>query len=322
MRVLFVSSGGKNGKIGAVTKAQGSSIEEEGVEVDYYLITGTGAAAYIKHIPKLRKYIAQGSYDVIHAHYGISAITARLASFGKPLVASFMGSDIYGQPKNDGSYNPVTKFFAFLSKLFARFFFNFTIVKSAAILDKLYSNTTAELIPNGVDLTTFKPVDKDQARKHLTLHSNKKYVFFAGKPETAVKNYLLAKEAVAILCKDALDVELIYAKGVDHHGVNLYMNAADALLLTSFHEGSPNVIKEALAVGLPIVSTDVGDVAERIEGVNGCYLCSFDPEDAAEKLKSALLFQGRTNGREAIKELDSKVVAKRIIAIYEKLLKK
>jgi teichuronic acid biosynthesis glycosyltransferase TuaC len=104
-----------------------------------------------------------------------------------------------------------------------------------------------------------------------------------------------------------------------------FYSAADLLLLTSFHEGSPNVIKEAMACNCPIVSTNVGDVPEVIGKTEGCFLASFDPIDVAEKMRFALEFaqtKGRTNGRQRIIELglDSETVSAKIIEVYNKVL--
>jgi teichuronic acid biosynthesis glycosyltransferase TuaC len=90
--------------------------------------------------------------------------------------------------------------------------------------------------------------------------------------------------------------------------------------LTSLHEGSPNIIKEAMACNCPIVSTDVGDVRDVVSGTEGCYVTTYDPEDIAEKLKSALQFNKRTAGREKIQHLDSNIIAHKIISIYKTIL--
>ena len=100
------------------------------------------------------------------------------------------------------------------------------------------------------------------------------------------------------------------------------MQACDAILMTSFTEGSPQVIKEAMACGCPIVSVDVGDVRERIEGIDGCYVSGREPKSIASCIKKALAYNGRTQGRKSIEHngLSNDVIAARIISIYEKLI--
>ena len=148
---------------------------------------------------------------------------------------------------------------------------------------------------------------------------------FLGEKETIRKNYNLAKQAVDLLDDD--NVELINPYPIAHDLIPKYFDACDLLVFTSLAEGSPNVIKEAMACNIPIVSTDVGDVKWLIDGVEGCYLSSFIPNDVANKLKSALEYSGifgRTKGRERIIDLglDSKTVAEKIIKVYRSLLEK
>jgi glycosyltransferase involved in cell wall biosynthesis len=101
------------------------------------------------------------------------------------------------------------------------------------------------------------------------------------------------------------------------------MNACDVLLFTSMYEGSPNVIKEALACNLPIVSVDVGDVRERLEGVAGCAV---RPDDDLQGLSSALTAvlqqRMRIQGRIVVRELAEELLAERTVGIYELALKK
>jgi glycosyltransferase involved in cell wall biosynthesis len=101
--------------------------------------------------------------------------------------------------------------------------------------------------------------------------------------------------------------------------VPLWINASDVLLLTSFHEGSPTVVKEALACGVPVVSVDVGDVRERIQGVKGCYIATPDPNDLAAKLR--LVFStGQRISSHNIQEVSLESVAVKLKRFYSDLL--
>jgi glycosyltransferase involved in cell wall biosynthesis len=117
------------------------------------------------------------------------------------------------------------------------------------------------------------------------------------------------------------DVELVIASGLPIDRVSVYMNACDALILTSDAEGSPQVVKEAMACNLPVVSVDVGDVADVIRGTDGCYLTLKDPADLAHKLELALGRGIRTSGRQAVKQFDLSAIADRVIEVYVQTLR-
>ncbi len=118
--------------------------------------------------------------------------------------------------------------------------------------------------------------------------------------------------------KENIKLKTVY--DIDYSLVPDYISAADVVLLTSHFEGSPNIIKEAMACNCPIVSTDVGDVREVIGNTEGCYISSFDPNDVADKLTKALNFANKTTGRENTKHLDDKVIAQKLIDIYESVI--
>jgi len=122
------------------------------------------------------------------------------------------------------------------------------------------------------------------------------------------------------------NIQLLKPFPVDQKDLVEYYNVADILVMPSYKEGSPNIIKEAMACNCPIVSTDVGDVKEVIGDTKGCYVTSFDPDDVAEKIKLTLEFaekEGRTRGRERIIKLglDLDSVAEKIIELYKGMIK-
>ena len=145
-------------------------------------------------------------------------------------------------------------------------------------------------------------------------------MFFAGAFDNKVKNGELAKKAVALLN----GVELVELKGYTRQQVDTFMCAANGLLMISKTEGSPQVIKEAMACGCPIVSVDVGDVKERTERLKGCYIVpSYKAKDIAWALEKALVFEGKTKGCERIiaDGLTNEQVAEKIVEIYESICK-
>jgi glycosyltransferase involved in cell wall biosynthesis len=155
----------------------------------------------------------------------------------------------------------------------------------------------------------------------VQFEDNKKYIIFVSDPSRKEKNFELAKKAIHLLQKK-VNVELFVVfneNGLSAETICNYMNATDALLMTSNYEGSPNVVKEAMACNCPIVSTDVGDVSTVIGATNGCFITENTPEDIALKLEEAINF-GKTNGRENIGYLDSIKVAHQISCLYKQVI--
>ena len=147
-----------------------------------------------------------------------------------------------------------------------------------------------------------------------------KHVLFGAEPWRPEKRFALARAAMDQLGMDHDGVQLHVLDGLPHEAVPSWLNAADVVLITSIHEGSPNVVKEALACNVPVVSVDVGDVRERLEGIEGCFIAASSPDDLAAKLKQVLERGRRIDARDRARELSSDRVAARLRRIYEELL--
>lgn len=298
--------------------------EEVRVECEYYLLRGKGVTGYLKELPKLRKKIHEFKPDVIHAHYGLCGLLTNLATRRVPVVTTYHGSDI-----ND----PDSRKFSLWSMRLSAW----NIFVSQRTMDIVHGaeRKNCSLIPCGVDLTDDQLVTRKDARKELgwkgeelrakseelRVKSGKKYVLFAGMFEE-IKGPELAMAAVEELRAESQEVELIELRGYTREEVNRLMCAVDCLLMTSKTEGSPQVIKEALACGCPIVSVDVGDVKERVNGVEGGYVVmNREPRDVAEALKKAFTFKGKTKGREKIMAdgLSNEIIARKLMDIYERV---
>ncbi len=312
MKVLFVSSGNFYLGITSVIKRQADSLSENGIEISHFFIKGKGLLGYMSNLRTLRSFMKREKPDVVHAHYSLSAYLSALAG-AKPLIVSLMGSDV----KRQWYKNIPFKIFYFL-------FRPQIIVKS----DKMYRELRirkASVIPNGVDLKQFCPMAKDMCRQKLGWDLQKFYVLFAANPSRKEKKYNLARQA--FVNAGLPNAELVSLNDVFPEHVPVWMNAADIVILTSEKEGSPNVVKEAMACNKPVVSTDVGDVRFLLEGVKTSFISTHDPGVISRKLNEAAdsILKGEiSNGRDRIimLSLDSETVAGRIIQIYNSLCEK
>jgi len=322
MRVLFVGSGKSNGKVSSILLGQGNSIEKQGVHVDYFAIMGSGISSYFKNIGILRRFLKNNDYDIIHAHYGLSGIVAYFAKQGQKLIVSYMGDDLIGTNKPNGSVYLVSRFFRWINIFFSKYLYDHTIVKSEEMKSIMRFVKSLSLIPNGVCLETFYPEAKVNAKDAVGFNQNKKYIVFVSNPSRVEKNYRLAYNSCALLSDE--DVELFIVNGVPNNELYHYYNAAELLIMTSMHEGSPNVVKEAMACNCPCVSTNVGDVNFLFDRLSGYFICSSSAQSVSEKIGNALDYRQKnhfTNGRQRIVDLklDSYSVAQRIINLYYKV---
>jgi glycosyltransferase involved in cell wall biosynthesis len=305
MRILIVCSG-NSGKVAPFITDQVSALINQGIQCEYFIIIGKSLKGYLSKRVELIQRIKEFRPDLIHAHYGLSGLLAN-TQLRIPVVTTYHGSDIN-----------VSKVFV-LSRL-NMILSAFNIFVSAKNLHKSNLKRNFALIPCGVDMSIFYPMDKIVARKQLGFDLEQKLVLFAGDFNNTVKNPELAKSAVVALDR----VQLLELKGFTRNEVALVMNAVDVCLMTSFSEGSPQFIKEAMACNCPIVSVHVGDVEEVIKGVSGCFLTSYDVRELSEKIEIALKLEKRTSGSERImlKQLEQNAVVQKLIEIYTKILEK
>lgn len=316
MKILIVGNN-KPGHFAPFVEEQARALQQQGCEVMFFGVQGKGIMGYLRCLPALKRAIKQHQPNLIHAHYGLSGLLANLQR-RVPVITTYHGSDI--------NVPIVLRFSKIAMRLSA---WNIFVSKRNIAIAEPKEKFT--LLPCGVNLPLPWSEMQTQQVEQLTLSqwvqvkldAGVKHVLFAGAFNNAVKDPELAKAAINELASEGVEVELIELKGYNRDQVNALMYNCDALLMTSKTEGSPQVIKEAMACGCPIVSVDVGDVAERLSGVEGCYVaCAREPNEIAKALQKALTFEGQTNGREKIIEigLSNEQVAQRLVAIYESVL--
>ena len=303
MKVLIVARC-KKGRYAPFITEQVDALRRQGVDCQFFPVTRKGLRGYLGHVSALKETIRSWQPDLIHAHYGMCGLLANLQR-RVPVVTTYHGSDI-NLPK-------VLRLSRWAMRLSA-----FNIFVSQKNVDLARPRKHFALVPCGVTLEDYPILDKLEARRMMGLEDGGQYVLFAGAFDNTIKNAPLAQAAVDLL----EGPQLLELKGYTRAQVAALMQAVDVLLMTSRSEGSPQVIKEALLCGCPIVSIDVGDVREITEGVEGCYISVSNPDAIAEALRIALNFQGRTAGREVIlrKGLTNDTIAAKIIDIYQQII--
>ncbi len=303
---------------GSFVEAQMESLRPLGVGFDVVFIDGHRSRwNYLRAIGELRRVLRQKHYDLIHAHFGLSGWVARCQS-GVPVVVSFMGDDVLGRPTRRGRITLYGRFLQASSWILARLVAA-VVVKSQGMKTRLGLGS-AHVIPNGVDLELFRPMEQAEARQTLGLDLKKKFVLFPYNPAEARKRFDLIEAAVNLARREIPEIEILQVRGVPRERMPLYMNAADVLVLASLFEGSPNAVKEAMAVNLPVVTVDVGDTAELIGPTEGCHLVPRDSEAIAARIVDVCKRGTRTNGREWIARLSMERVAKQIVALYQTIV--
>jgi len=272
--------------------------------------------------PTVRRAVAEFDPDVIHVMYGgVMADQVARSRDGRPLMVTFHGSDLLGENLSGWARRIVSRYGVHCSKRAARAAAGVVVVARhlAGALQGAVSPGKIRVIPCGIDLERFQPMDTLACKRELGWSPRAFHVLFASSNGDPVKRPWLARAAVAQMSKADRPPELHYLTGIPNTEVPRWLNASDALLLTSLHEGSPTVVKEALACGLPVVSVDVGDVAERVERIEGCYLARPRPADLAAKLCRVRQRGLRLDCRARLQELSILSVAQKLKQYYDEI---
>ncbi|MFS4448973.1 glycosyltransferase family 4 protein [Maribacter sp. 2307UL18-2] len=302
MNILFVSSGNTKEGISPIVYNQGISLQEIGHKITFFTIKEKGIKGYLKYIFILRNYLKDNPSDIVHAHYSLSAFAAALAG-AKPMVVSLMGSDVKASP-----------LLKYIIRIFKNIFWKKVIVKSEDMKASVKLSNVS-VVPNGVDFSKFKPISREQALKVTGWDTTKKHVLFAANPKRREKNYPLAEKGFRSI-DSSISAELHTLTDIPNLLMPAYFNAADVVLLTSLWEGSPNVIKEAMACNCKIVAVDVGDVKQVIGDTDGCFITDSHEQDISNKLEKALKVTEKTTGRTKISHLSSALIAEKLVTIY------
>lgn len=302
---------------GAFVDRQIASLRQAGVQISTFdLGTSYSPITLLKRWVELRRTLAREDINLVHARYGTLVAIFSVLS-GLPTVITYVGSDML---PGAGISLSRTYVGIALSNIAAQFARKIICVSEEIRQALWWQKKHAVVIPDGIDINIFTPGDRIEARQSLGWDPEHSIVMINAARDPVNKGLRFAQEAIEIIRRDVVDAELKVIQGIEPKKMYLCYRAADVLLLASRQEGSPNVVKEALACNLPVVSTPVGDVPERLAGVQPSAIVPRNSGAMAEALTKILKKRERSNGRQFILELSMEKTAQRIIAVYRSAL--
>lgn len=303
MRTLHLTTGRRSFLEQQVASLRSRGVDCTVLEVpgDYSPENPRSLTDYLKYYPQVLKQGLSG-YDIIHANNGLTVPFA-LGQPNCPVVATFWGTDLMG---DHGWLGKLSQHSA--SKA------DRVILPSHEMGD--YIDCEYTHMPFPVDTQLFRPIDRTAAREYVGWDPDKRIVLFPYDPDRPEKDYKRAENVVA---SADLDIELRTLTGKSHEEMPYYLNASDAVLVTSKRESGPMIVREAAACNVPVVSTDVGFVAETLADVGQSAVCHSNNE-LAGALELILDNDRRPTARENVSELDPAQFGRRLEQLYESVL--
>jgi teichuronic acid biosynthesis glycosyltransferase TuaC len=287
---------------------QVEAIREQGVEVEMFSFP-LGRDQYMPAVRQLRRKLRDDRFDLVHAHYGLAGWCARLAG-ARPLVVTFHGTDVRHR-----TVGPLSRRLAVRVDLCAGV--SRALFRPEGGRPGLpHPAGRTAVLPCGPDLGRFRPLPRADARRELALEPDGRYLLFPANPSRAEKRHDRAVSLAA-----SAGAELLTGGGIEPERMPLWINAANAVLVTSEYEGFGLVGLEALACGVPVLSTPVGIAPHAVTGVPGCLVAPFDQRRWLEALRP-LLGDGeaRVPGAPRAASFSAQRMAERVLFAYRELL--
>ncbi|MHB9286839.1 glycosyltransferase family 4 protein [Halobacteriales archaeon Cl-PHB] len=284
------------------------ALEAEGVDCTTLRVPGSfepgsyrSVSDYVKYVPKVLGHSLSG-YDVVHANWGLLGPFA-LAQPSRPVVLSLWGSDVMSD----------RRWLTELSRQSARLA-DEVILPSQAMRPAL--SCDHEVVPFGIDLDRFRPISRETTREKVGWDEDETVVLFPYEQSRPEKDHDRAAEVVD---RADTDADLRVVTDVPYAEMPYYLNASDALLVTSTRESGPMVVKEAAACNVPVVSTDVGFVRETLTAVDNSHVCT-DTAGLVTGLEAVLAGPGRSDARDTIEGLGLSRMATDLVDVYERAM--
>ena len=247
---------------GRWVRDQVDEVRRRGVEIDLFAFP-PGRGEYLPATRRLRALLRRQRFDLVHAHYGLAGWVARLAG-ASPLLVTFHGTDV-----RHHLVGHLSRRLAWRADLIAGV--------SRALFEPedgrpgLPAVPGSAVLPCGPDLSRFGPQPRAEARRRLGLDPDGSYLFFPANPARPEKRHDRAAEVAA-----ACGADLLTGGSIEPEQMPLWINAANAVLVTSAYEGFGMAAIEALACDVPVLSTDVGVAPYALRGIEGCLCAPFE----------------------------------------------
>lgn len=318
-RVLAVVPGDERGTSMIFAKRQIESLKSAGIEsATFFLRSRTSPALMLRELLRFRAQVRSYDPDIIHAHFGTA--TAMFCAIGttRPLVITYRGSDL--NPCQ--AVSPVQSAGGrFLSQMAALRSSRIVCVSGELQRRLWWRADRSVILPSGVDTRIFHPRDMRDSRRALAWSESERIVVFNAGKNAVGKRLDLAQAAVVVARSIVGPVRLFVLDGCeDPENIPMILCAADCLVITSDWEGSPNIVKEALACNLPVVSVDVGDVKERWGGTGSVEIVARSPQAIGEALAGVLKERRRSGGAQLVDAISQERVAERLAQLYQEVL--
>lgn len=341
MKVLIIQNGeliDNKFKYSITTRRQYQSLKEVDLDVNILIIKkGFSLKTIIYNIKKIRYKFSYSKPDIIHAHYGslVSFICLFIKLHYKVgFVISFCGSDLISSPNLRLKYFIKSKISILLS-IISYYFADEVICKSHNLRLKLIKLPFVKpnkiyVIPNGINTHLFHPLtktEKNDFKNKFKWDKDKFVILFNNSSgnSSKVKNLPLAMRVLNKLEKKSNSFKLLVVGNIPPEDMIKYIQLSDCLILTSFHEGSPNIVKESMACNTPVVSVNCGDVKSIMNSYNRGFVTTYSSTKIANHILTIFKnnFTDKPNGQTNLKlqNLDETSVALKIINLYNKVLK-
>jgi teichuronic acid biosynthesis glycosyltransferase TuaC len=288
---------------GRWVRDQVAEVRARGIEVEEFGFP-RGRSNYLPATRRLRALLRRERYDLVHAHYGLAGWVARAAG-ARPLIVTFHGTDV-----RHPIVGPLSRRLAWRADLVAA-------VSRALFAEEdgrpgLPAVPGSAVLPCGPELGRFAPAPRAAARAALGLDPEGRYLFFPANPARPEKR---GERAAALA--EATGATLLTGGSIEPEAMSTWMNAADAVLVTSDYEGFGMAAIEALACDVPVLSTPVGVAPYLLAGIEGCLCAPFDVDVWAAAARPHLGAEDpRVAGADRAATLAAGPMAERVIEVY------